>query len=259
MMRRPGAACCPAGQARFGWGYWLVLLLLVPFVCAFAFCVPTGDDFDSATRAMFLFDVPGGFYEIGRAWLNWSGRYTFHFLAVFLGKAVEMRLAYALVCAAVPFLAGLAIFGLARLAAPGLVRRDAVYLGGLAGLTLLACHQHVSTFYMQTDALTMGLQVALTLCFCCLVCGLWQAHCGAAASGPQLLALWPQAFTNTLPWPSISLPLRPSVWPAAPVGWRTDKSCCPLPGIAHGSSSGSGWSVLRLCCFPFLRPAIFIA
>jgi len=123
---------------------------------------------------MFLFDLPGGFYEIGRAWLNWSGRFTFHFLAVFLGKAVEMRPAYALICAAVPCLAGVAVWGMARLAGPTISRWDALFLGALGWLMLLACHQHLPTFYLQTDTLTMGLQCTLTLCFTWLLCRVWQ-------------------------------------------------------------------------------------
>lgn len=154
--------------------YWLIFLLFIPFVYALAFCFPRGDDFDNATRAMFLFDLPGGIYEVGRTWLTWSGRYTSHFLLVFLGKAVEIRWTYALVCGLVPCLAGLAGYGLARLALPQIARRDALFFAGLTTLTLLVCHHSLPTFYMQTDALTMGLQVVLVLCFFQQLCSLWQ-------------------------------------------------------------------------------------
>lgn len=172
-------------QARFGPGAWLLLLLLLPFIYAWGFCHPRGDDFDNATRAMFLFDLPGGFYEIGRAWLNWSGRYGFHFLAVFLGKVVDNPLTYGLTCAAVPALAGLAVGGLARVAAPGMARRDATFLGALACLALLCSHSCLPTFYLETDALTMGLQGSMALCLVWRLCRLWQD-----AGNPQLPPAW---------------------------------------------------------------------
>lgn len=161
-------------QPRFGLLAWSILLLFVPFLYAWGFCWPRGDDFDNATRAMFLFDLPGGFYEIGRAWLNWSGRYGFHFLAVFLGKVVDSPLTYGLTCAAVPALAGLAVGGLARLAVPGMARRDAVFLGALSCLAQLCSYAYLPTYYLETDALTMGLQSSLALCLVWRLCQLWQ-------------------------------------------------------------------------------------
>lgn len=154
----------------------LLVVLLLPFAYAFAFLFPRGDDFDEVTRAMFLFDLPGGLYEVGREWLIWSGRYTYHFLAVFLGKAGEMRLAYGLICAAVVALYGLALFGITRMLDAGRKpgsRRAALCTGLLAVLILLCCHQNLATFYMLTDALTMGLQPAAALCFFWLLCRLW--------------------------------------------------------------------------------------
>ena len=59
---------------------------------------------------MFIFDLPGGIYEIAREWLTWSGRYTYHFLAVFLGKAAHIRAANGLLCALVMFLYFLSLF-----------------------------------------------------------------------------------------------------------------------------------------------------
>lgn len=154
----------------------LLVVLLLPFAYAFGFLFPRGDDFDEVTRAMFLFDLPGGLYEVGREWLTWSGRYTYHFLAVFLGKAGEMRLAYGLICAAVVALYGLAVFGVTRAleaaGKPGFPLA-ALFCGLLAVLILLCCHQNLATFYMLTDALTMGLQPAATLCFFWLLCRLW--------------------------------------------------------------------------------------
>ena len=69
-----------------GWGWWVALVaLLLPFAYAFGFLFPRGDDFDEVTRAMFPFDLPGGLYEVAREWLTWSGRYSYLWLAVFVG------------------------------------------------------------------------------------------------------------------------------------------------------------------------------
>lgn len=81
--RRIISPCLPPAGA----GGWALVALLLPFAYAFGFLFPRGDDFDEVTRAMFPFDLPGGLYEVAREWLTWSGRYTYHFLAVFLGKA----------------------------------------------------------------------------------------------------------------------------------------------------------------------------
>ena len=181
-MGRPIPRSSGAGR-RFGPLCWLLLAPLLPFVYAFGFLFPRGDDFDEVTRAMFLFDLPGGLYEIGREWLIWSGRYTYHFLAVFLGKAGELRPAYGLVCAAVAALYGLAVYGLAREAGGGerISRRDAAFCGCFAVLALFCCHQNLQTFYMLTDALTMGLQPALALCFFWALCRLWRVQGDADA------------------------------------------------------------------------------
>ena len=164
-----------------GWGWWAaVVALLLPFAYAFGFLFPRGDDFDEVTRAMFPFDLPGGLYEIAREWLTWSGRYTYHFLAVFLGKAGEIRPLYGLVCAGVAALFGLGLFGLARVA--HIRRGPAAFCGLLAVLVVLAGHQSLPNLYLLTDALTMGLLQAMTLVFLWMLCRLWTAP---AADAPR--------------------------------------------------------------------------
>lgn len=161
-------------QSAPGWGWWLtVIALLLPFVYACGFLFPRGDDFDEVTRAMFPFDLPGGLYEIAREWLTWSGRYTYHFLAVFLGRAGELRPLYGLVCAGVMALYGLGIFGLAREAG---ARRSTALFCGLTGLLVVLCrHQSLPNLYLLTDALTMGLLQAMTLVFLWVLCRVWRA------------------------------------------------------------------------------------
>ena len=167
--------CLPAPN----WVWWILLLaLLLPFAYAFGFLFPRGDDFDEVTRAMFPFDLPGGLYEIAREWLTWSGRYTYHFLAVFLGKAGELRPLYGLVCAGVAALFGLGMFGLARVVQ--VQRGAAVFCGLLTVVVVLAGHQSLPNFYLLTDALTMGLLQSMTLLFLWALCRLWHAPAAQA-------------------------------------------------------------------------------
>lgn len=146
---------------------WLcATAFLSPFIYAFFFCYPRGDDFDSVTRSMFLFDLPGGIYEICREWLTWSGRYTYHFLAVFLGKAAESRFACGIVCASVPALCWLAIRALPVREGGG------AFFATLAITTLFACHGCLQNFYLFTDSLTICLQGAAFLVFFAFLCSL---------------------------------------------------------------------------------------
>ncbi len=162
--------------------YYLALALclcaIAPFAYDLAFVFAQGDDFDSATRAMFIFDLPGGLYEIGREWLTWSGRYSYHFLAVFLGKAADSRLGRGLVCAAVFALYALAVFWLSRQS--GIERKNSALQALLALLAICACHSVLGNFYLYTDALTSALNPALSLLFIASLLKLWLApeKCG---------------------------------------------------------------------------------
>ena len=176
--------CLPAP----GWLWWVLLLaLLLPFAYAFGFLFPRGDDFDEVTRAMFPFDLPGGLYEVVREWLTWSGRYTYHFLAVFLGKAGELRPLYGLVCAGVAGLFGLGLYGLARVMR--VQRRAAVFCGVLAVLVALAGHQSLPNLYLLTDSLTMGLLQSMTLVFLWTLCRLWHAPAAQARKARRLAVI----------------------------------------------------------------------
>lgn len=193
---------------------WFVLLAcaLLPFCWALGFLYPRGDDFDYATRAMFLLDVPGGILESGREWLFQSGRYTYHFLAVLLGKAGIWPSLSALVCAAVLALHALAGYVLAR--ALGGTRSWAVLWGLFALLCLLTCHQALNLFYMQTAALSIGLQSGSGLLFMALLCRLWRAHPVEAVprSGVRHGALRTQHGLRGF-WRRCA---APTVWAAAP-------------------------------------------
>ncbi len=147
-------------------------VLLLPFIYALGFCFPRGDDFDEACRAMFIFDLPGGIYEIAREWLTWSGRYTYHFLAVFLGKAAHIRAANGLLCALVMFLYFLSLYGLARL--ENCDRAKALFFAIFALFAILGCWQPLTDFYLFTDVLTICLQGAASLAFFYGLINLWQ-------------------------------------------------------------------------------------
>ena len=193
---------------------WFVLLVcaLLPFFWALGFLYPRGDDFDYATRAMFLLDVPGGIFESVREWLFQSGRYTYHFLAVLLGKAGVWPLLAALVCAAVLALYVLAGYVLAR--ALGGSRSWSALWGLFALFCLLTCHQALNLFYMQTAALSIGLQSASGLLFMALLCRLWRAHPVDAVprSGVRHGALRTQHGLRGF-WRRCA---APTVWAAAP-------------------------------------------
>lgn len=193
---------------------WFVLLVcaLLPFFWALGFLYPRGDDFDYATRAMFLLDVPGGIFESVREWLFQSGRYTYHFLAVLLGKAGVWPLLAALVCAAVLALYVLAGYVLAR--ALGGSRSWSALWGLFALFCLLTCHQALNLFYMQTAALSIGLQSGSGLLFMALLCRLWRAHPVDAVprSGVRHGALRTQHGLRGF-WRRCA---APTVWAAAP-------------------------------------------
>lgn len=152
------------------------LAYLSPFLYSFAFCYPRGDDYDGITRAMFLFDLPGAIYELGREWLTWSGRYAYHFLAVFLGKAADNRLSYGLVCCFI-FLSYALAFS--RLGCAAGLKGGAAFVYGLACLcALCAYHGQLPDLYLLTDSLTIIFQASLYLLFASALLALWGGGTG---------------------------------------------------------------------------------
>lgn len=206
----------PRPQQRLSLCWFLFLFCaLLPFGWALGFLYPRGDDFDYATRAMFFLDLPGGLYEAGKEWLFWSGRYTHHFLVVFLGKGGVSPALSALVCASVMALHALAGYLLAR--ALGGSRPWAALWGLFALFCLLACHQGLPLFYMQTDALSVALQSGTGVLFLALLCRLWHAHPQEAVprSGLRHGALRTQRRLRSF-WRRCA---APTVWAAAPRRW----------------------------------------
>ncbi len=151
-----------------------VALLLLPFLYAMFFTFPFGDDFGRALLANGLFDWAGGLRDAGRNWLLWSGRYTHHFLVVFLGDAVLTRAGYGAVCLGVFALYGVALFGIFRHVADGARTPELAFLTLLSLLALAAGHPALNiTYYVVTDALGLGIGNAMVLMFIFALCRLW--------------------------------------------------------------------------------------
>ncbi|MDE5832139.1 MAG: hypothetical protein K2H64_04010 [Desulfovibrio sp.] len=140
---------------------------LAPFLYAFGFCYPRGDDFDFAIKAMFFPDPFGALYEVGREWLTWSGRCAFHFLAVFFGRAADSRILCGLVCLSVALLFAV---GAARFLSLRLPKRRAALAAPAVLLALFAFYGNLPDFYLYTDSLSVTLQEAAYLLFLGLFC-----------------------------------------------------------------------------------------
>ena len=194
--------------------FWFLLLIcaLLPFFWALGFLHPRCDDFDYATRAMFFLDVPSALYEVGKEWIFWSGRYTHHFLVTLLGKGGVCPPLAALVCLAVMATYALAGWILAR--ALGGTRRWSALCGLFFLFCLLTAHQGLPLFYMQTDALSVGLQGGMSLLFMALLCRLWRAQPTEAVprSGVRHGAMRTQRGWRAL-WRRCA---APTVWAASP-------------------------------------------
>lgn len=141
----------------------LCLFYLAPFIYAYAFCRPAGDDYDGITRAMFLFDLPGALYNAGREWLSWSGRWAYHFLSVFLGRAAENPFALGLACLCALSAFPIAFCRLARSA--GLDISQSLCFACASLCALMGFHANLPDFYLLTDALTIVLQAGLYFLF----------------------------------------------------------------------------------------------
>lgn len=113
---------------------------------------------------MLLFDLPGAIYEAGREWLSWSGRYTYHFLSVFLGHApLAPRPLYAFICFLPVFILTAALWLLLRTMSASPLPTAAFIC--LAILSLYATYFWLPNLYLLTDALTIVLQFSLYILF----------------------------------------------------------------------------------------------
>ena len=154
----------------------LLLLLLLPFAYAAFFTFPGGDDYARALLAGHLFDLYGGIKEMLRAWMKWSGRYTHHFLVVFLGDAATSRAGYAIACLGNMALHYVALTGICREIAAPAPRRTAATLALFLLFSLAATHGSLrSSWYLLTDILCLGAGVGFTLMYIWSLCIIWNA------------------------------------------------------------------------------------
>lgn len=162
---------------KIGWKYSvLTLILLIPFVYAMGFTFPLGDDFARSNEARHIFDFYGGLHEMGRAWWKWSGRYTHHFLVLFLGDLVVTRETYALACAGLGLLYFTSLYGIFSTLQGKGKGRESVFLALFCVFGIYSGHQSLfPTYYVLTDILSLGIANALVLTFIWALCRLWYA------------------------------------------------------------------------------------
>lgn len=160
---------------NIGYRYsFFLLLLLSPFIYAMFFTFPLGDDFGRALSANGLFDWYGGFHDLGLKWMRWSGRYTHHFLVIFLGDAVMSRAGYGLVCSSILSLYGIALFGIFRHIASTMRLQEHLFLALAGVVTIVTGHPALNiTYYLVTDTLGIGIGNAMVLMFIYALCRLW--------------------------------------------------------------------------------------
>lgn len=173
---------------------WLpALFLLLPFLYAYFFCAPFGDDFDEATKALFIPDLPGALYNMARAWLTWSGRYAYHFCTVLFAATIRQPALFSIAC----FLP-VSVFLIAFSKFSPLFTRFPAAL--FACLCLLVFYSNFHTlwyFYTFMDAFSSILQVGaffLFAFFCLrLYLGNAKSHAGCVISGLFAIGIYETA------------------------------------------------------------------
>lgn len=235
---------------------WLgVLFLLAPFLYAYGFCFPRGDDFDEYTRAMFLFDVPGAFYELAREWLTWSGRYVYHFLAVLLAKVVDSRILYGLTCF---FAAMVYAWGAYILAACVTQKKGAkLFFCALVLVCLYCGNPTIYNYYLYMDALSSGLQGGLFLLFCAFLCRMEKHDPGISAKDWRCCLISGIAAIGTYESSALAVVCTS----ASMLIYKVIGTRGQLKGMPASSSVKSLWRLfLWLCvatCLSFAAPGNF--
>lgn len=158
--------------------YWLlstvIVVLLLPFFYSMTMLFPDADDLLRAVLANGLFDVPGGLAEMHRAWMEHSGRFTHHFLVVFLGDAAMSRTAYSVVCMGGLGITAAALYSIfSTLSSPG-SKTIPLFLTLFCLLTIQCAHTaYHYTFTLLTDVLGITLGNSLVLVQISFLCRLW--------------------------------------------------------------------------------------
>ncbi len=156
---------------------FLLVALIVPFYIAMGYTFPLGDDFARANYARGIFDIGKAVEEMAHAWTSWSGRYTHHFLIIFLGKAAESRMGYTLVCATGVSVYWLSFYGIFFELLGRKHRKDSFLIASVCTLAFLCGHPALNiSHYLITDILGLGIGNGLVLSFIWSLCCLWNAE-----------------------------------------------------------------------------------
>lgn len=157
---------------------FLLVVLILPFYIAMGYTFPLGDDFARANYARGIFDIGKAVEEMVHAWTSWSGRYTHHFLIIFLGKAAESRMGYALVCATGVSVYWFSFYGIFFELLGRKRRSDSFLIASVCMLAFLCGHPALNiSYYLITDVLGLGIGNGLVLSFVWALCCLWNAEC----------------------------------------------------------------------------------
>lgn len=158
------------------WHIVLLLVLLLPFFIAAWYTFPLGDDFSRSNKAGYLFDVWGGIKEMLRAFDRWSGRYTHHFIIVFLGKAAYYRFTYGLLVTVFMALHPVALYGIFKNLAPSQSTREHIFLALFTFTSLLCLYRPLGLpWYVLTDIFGLGLARLTTLFYIWALLAVWNA------------------------------------------------------------------------------------
>jgi hypothetical protein len=163
-------------ETHRGYGYpaaLIIAVLLVPFMYTAFFAFPEGDDFSYALRAKFFFDVPNALHAMVSSWWKWSGRYTHHFVAVFLGDFVEYRATYTGLILFCHALAWLSLLGIARELGRRQGSGQAVFMATFLLFAVLCTYGTVNEWYLHVELLSLTGGYFGILLYVWSLCRLW--------------------------------------------------------------------------------------
>lgn len=162
--------------ARRGYGYasaMFIIVLLLPFIYAAFFNFPEGDDFSPALDARHFFDFIGGIDHMFSAWWKWSGRYSFHFLWVFIGDVAEYRATYTAAILLSFLLLWFAVFGIAKELGKEGAKKQAFFVACFWLFAVLCSHGAVRQWYCLVELETLIAGYSFTLVYVWSLCRLW--------------------------------------------------------------------------------------
>lgn len=149
------------------------VLLLLPYLVSMFLVFPIADDIGRANQALCMFDISSAIEEVHRAYMSWSGRFTHHFLVIFLGDAATRRLYYGSVLVVVALVYWISLFGIFNELQDKRERLSSFLLATVCVLAFLSMHQFLNMLYMMTNVLSITIGNGLILTFIWALCRLW--------------------------------------------------------------------------------------